>query len=273
MIRHPFDMLMELDTPNIRLDCAALHLAHDVYPELPVTRYIRVLDRIAEQVADRRPGLFATTRFQAMRQVIVEQHGITGNVDDYYDPENSYLNRVLDRGLGIPVSLAVVWIEVGRRLKWPVSGVGLPGRFLVRFDDPEQYVLVDPFDGGTTLDLDDCRSLVEDAFQGKIGFNPRHLEPVDTRAVLTRLLNTLRCIYLAYNNLDRLEAVLRRLIALQPHVGSHIQELAGLYTRRGDVRVAYGCLAAFLERIPESTDAPVVRGSMGRLEAALVARN
>ena len=96
-----------------------------------------------------RPGLTAILRYQAMRDVLVNEHNFHGNQDDYYDPQNSYLNRVLDRRLGAPVSLATIWVEVARRLKWPVHGVALPGHFLVRFDDPERFVLADPFAEGT----------------------------------------------------------------------------------------------------------------------------
>ena len=97
MTNHPFDLLIELNTRYIRLDCAALHLARDVYPDLVLTSYLDRLDEIADSVAELRPGLSAPLRYEAMRQVIVDEYGLRGNENDYYDPENSYLNRVLDR--------------------------------------------------------------------------------------------------------------------------------------------------------------------------------
>src|SRR5262249_38062941 len=151
-----------------------------------------------------------------------------GDADDYYDPQNSYLNRVLERKRGIPITLAIIWIEVSRRLNWPVAGVGFPGHFLIRFDDAEHYVLVDPFRQGQSMDLDDCRKLLEHQFDGKVKFAPEFLEPVDTRCILNRLLSNLRSIYAVQHDWGRLDDVLQRLAALDPDNGQHRQELAAI---------------------------------------------
>ena len=216
MSRHPFDLLMELKTDEVRLDCAALHLARDVYPGLNVQRYLDALDTMAQQVAELRPGLAANLRYEAMHEVLVEEHNLTGNPADFFDPENSYLNRVLDAGLGIPISLSVVWIEVARRLKWPVSGVALPGNFLVRFDDPERFVLANPFHDGCSLSIDECQLLVKERFEGKLTFTTDYLRPVKNRSILLRLLSNLKNIYLAHNDLERVAGVLHRMVAIQP---------------------------------------------------------
>ena len=156
MSRHPFDLLMTLEDEQIRLDCAALHLARDAYPDLDLRIWLDRLDELAAEVSELRPGLSAPLRYRAMREILVERHSFRGNVTEYDDPQNSYLNRVLERRLGLPITLAVIWIEVGRRLKWPVAGVGLPGHFLVRFDDPDRFVMVDVFNEGRSLALEDC---------------------------------------------------------------------------------------------------------------------
>jgi regulator of sirC expression with transglutaminase-like and TPR domain len=271
--RHPFDLLVQLHSEQIRLDCAALHLARDFYPHIDVARYLAELDALAAEVAARRPGLAATLRYQAMRYVLFGRHGLTGNKRDYFDPQNSYLNRVLDRHLGIPITLSVVWIEVGRRLKWPVSGVALPGHFLVRFDDPEQYVLTDPFNGGRSLSLDDCRSLVAAQVERPIRLARRHLEPVATRAILSRMLRNLRRLYLSQSDWRHLATVLQRLSALEPRNGRHLQDLAAVYAQLGDVRGAYGCLRAYVDRLPNASDLHLVRANLERLEAAIAALN
>jgi regulator of sirC expression with transglutaminase-like and TPR domain len=273
MNRHPFDLLMELPTHQIRLDCAALHLARDAYPSLSMSRYLRELDELAEQVAALRPGLAATLRFEALRQVIVHERGITGNQHDYYDPDNSYLNRVLDTCRGIPITLAVIWIEVGRRLKWPVSGVGLPGHVVVRIDDPERMVIADPFHGGRSLAIEDCRRIVHDGFDGKVVFAPEMLEPIDTRGIILRVLRNLRSIYLGQNDLPRVARALRRLVAADPQNGRHLQELAAVCYRRGDVRGACEHLALYLHRLPKGRDSRLVRQNLQQLRAALLALN
>lgn len=273
MTRHPFDLLMELDTQHVRLDYACLHLSRDVYPYVNVAACIEVLDRLADEVAALRPGLEAPYRYAALREVLVEQHGFRGNDDDYYDPENSYLNRVLERRLGIPISLSIVWIEVARRLKWPVYGVAFPGHFLVRVDDPQRYVLADPFTQGRSLSLEDCRELLQQHFADRIPFTPGLLEPVDTRAVLARLLNNLRAIYAVNQDLARLEQVLHRLRALEPDNTQHVQDLAELYCRMGNLRDARAHLAAYLIARPEADEDHLVRRSLARVEAALAALN
>lgn len=270
--RHPFDMLVELPARHIRLDCAALHLARDESPHLNLGVYLRRLDRLAEEVADCRPGLSAPLRYEAMRTVLCARHEFRGNTDEYYDPRNCYLNHVLDRRTGMPITLSIVWMEVARRLKWPVGGVALPGHFIVRFDDPERFVLADPFHDGRTLSLADCRKLARRQPDGG-GFSRRRLQPVGVRAVLARLLGNLRCIYLAQRDWQRVAAVLQRLMALEPHRGRHLRDLAAVYARQGDVRGAHGCLTAYLDRAPDARDVANVQCNLRRLEAALAAMN
>jgi len=273
MISHPFDLLMELGTGDIQLDCAALHLARDVYPHIRPPKYLARLDVIAEDVAALRPGLSAALRYEAMRQVLVERYALRGNQDDYYDPQNSYLNRVLDRGLGIPITLSVAWLAVARRLKWPVAGLRFPGHFILRFDDSEQFVLVDPFSDGRTLTIADCRRILAHHFDGKVRFSPTFLKPVDTRAILARLLTNLRNIYLANQDWERLAEVLRRLASVEPGNNRHLSELAGLLYRRGDVRTAYAHLRVSLERQLDSGDQFLVRKRLAHLEALIAAMN
>ncbi|MFN0135803.1 MAG: SirB1 family protein [Phycisphaerae bacterium] len=228
MVIHPFDQLMELEAPEIRLDCAALHLARDVYPELNLFSYLSRLDAFAADVLAARPKHTAVARYLAMREVLIEQHKLCGNGDDYYDPQNSYLNRVLDRRKGIPLSLGVVWIEVARRLEWPVQGVSFPGHFLLRFDDLNQTILVDPFFEGRSLDRDDCQKLLDRQFDGKIKLSDDLLEPADNRAILTRMLQNLRAVYSGGGDRVRLVTVLKRLLAIDPSNINLRQELADL---------------------------------------------
>lgn len=272
-VHHPFDSLAELPTEDIRLDCAALHFARDVYPDLNILTYLSRIDALAEEVRDCRPGIAANLRFEAMREVIVERHGYAGNADDYYEPDNSYLNRVLERKLGIPISLCILWIEVGRRLNWPVSGVSFPGRFLVRFDDPDRFVLADPFSDGRPLSLDDCQQLLDEQFEGKMKFAPALLDPVDSRTILVRALNNLRSIYLVHHDWARLEDVLARLAAIDRSDGRHRLELATIRYRRGDVRRARLDLAGAASVLTASDEQPPVVREIRQLRTMLVELN
>lgn len=274
MQRHPFDQLMELNAGDVRLDCAALHLARDAYPDLDLSPWLSLLDEMAGAVADRRPGLAAPQRYEAMRETLVEEYSLAGNVEDYYAPENSYLNRVLETRLGIPVSLSVVWIEVGRRLKWPVAGVGMPGHFLVRIDDPERFILADPFNKGRSLSLEDCQQLVKERFGDRAEFSTGMLEPVQTAAILSRLLGNLRSIYLQHEEWDRLEQVLTRLRALEPENPQHIHDVAAVRWRQGDLLSAYRHLACYLDHAPrENREYSMLKASLRQLEAAIAGLN
>lgn len=273
MSQHPFDLLMELAPHQIRLDCAALHLARDRYPHLNVTRYLQQLDELAEEVAALRPGLSANLRYAALRRVLVDRHGLTGNHTHYYDPDNCHLNRVLDTGLGIPITASLVWIEVARRLKWPVFGVALPGHFIIRFDDRERFILVDPFNDGQTLSIADCRALVREHFDNALRFRRAQLRPVSKPGILARLLRNLRNAYLAHNDLPRAANILRRMTIIEPHNGQHLRDLAVICCRQGDVRKAYAHLQLYLRRRPDECDSAHVRASLKQLQAALAALN
>ncbi len=273
MLMHPFDSLVELESGDIRLDCAALQLARDVYPHIDVPKYLARLDGLAAEVAAERPGLAAPLRYTALREVLVERHGFRGNQDDYYDSRNSYLNCVLDRGVGIPISLGAIWTEVGRRLKWNVAGVPLPGHFVVRIDDPERFILIDPFGEGRSLSLEDCKRLVKDASEGKSQFHKQMLKPADTRATLSRMLANLRSIYLNESNWTRLADVLARLIALEPECAQHRQELAAVRYQIGDLRGAYAHLLASLRQQADGDRNPALQQKLYRLEAAIASLN
>jgi regulator of sirC expression with transglutaminase-like and TPR domain len=273
MISHPFDSLMELDTQYIRLDCAALHLARDAYPRIALPTYLSRLDAIANHVAEMRPGLSATLRYEAMRRVLVEGHGLRGNEDDYYDPANSYLNRVLDRGLGIPISLSIIWLEVARRLKWRVAGLGLPGHFIIRFDDDERFVLVDPFREGRTLAIEDCRRILDYYFEGKVRFSAEFLRPVSVRCILARSLYNLRNIYIANHDWDNAARVLRRLASVEPSNVRHLNELAELLYRRGEIETAWKHLSAYMMRRPGTDGQFRVRERLAHIEAIIASMN
>lgn len=273
MSRHPFDLLMELPTEDIRLDCAALHLARDAHPDFDLVGCLRQLDELAEEVAAMRPGVAAVTRYTALREVLVERHEFRGNQEDYYDADNSYLNRVLERRVGIPISLSVIWVEVGRRLKWPVSGVAFPGHFLVRIDDRDHMVVVDPFREAASLSQEDLTELLRQQSDGGIEFRPELLNPVDCRAILSRMLGNLRSIYMVHRDLNRLERVLRRLVAVEPRNPRHFQELASLKYQQGDLRAAYLCLSEFLARSREKRGQESVRRTLRRLAERIASMN
>ncbi|MCA9243546.1 MAG: transglutaminase family protein [Phycisphaerales bacterium] len=264
---------MQLNPALIRLDCAALHLARDAWGDLDLLGNLSILDRLAEEVAAERAGISAPERYRALREVLVERREYRGDRELYYDPDNCYLNRVLRRKIGIPISLSIVWMEVGRRLKWPISGVSFPGHFLVRIDDPERFLIVDPFNSGQTLAADDCRKIVEEYFKGRIPYTPQFLEPCATVEILSRLLANLRSIYAREGDVGMLRSTLERQMALEPNHAGHVRELARLLAQSGARRAAVAQLEAFLADRSAETGADGVLRELRGARAALAALN
>ena len=159
-----------LAQPDERIDLAraALLIAADAYPHLEADRYLRALDELADPLRTR---IAASSdpyeKLAALRDHLHGDLGFRANREDYYDPRNSYLNEVLDRRLGIPISLSLVYVEVARRAGLPLHGVGLPGHFLVGYRDDRTEVFLDPFDGGRTVDEAACRALVAEVYRSE----------------------------------------------------------------------------------------------------------
>jgi regulator of sirC expression with transglutaminase-like and TPR domain len=176
-----FASLVALDAADVPLDLAALCIASAVRADVDVDAALTRLDDLAARCAD--------ATFDGVRVHLFEREGFRGNTDDYADPGNSFLDRVLERRLGIPITLSLVMIEVGRRVGVPIVGVGMPAHFLVRARDADVYC--DPFNGGARLDVAGCAALFDRLAAGAQRFDPAFLAPVGARQILSRMLNNL----------------------------------------------------------------------------------
>ncbi|MCS7048617.1 MAG: transglutaminase-like domain-containing protein [Verrucomicrobiae bacterium] len=168
-------------------------LAKTRYPTLEEHAYRARLDQMAQELRERLTGR-ETPRatVEVCNHYLFQLLNFRGNVHDYYDPDNSYLNRVLDRRLGIPISLSVVYLLLGQRLGWPLFGVGLPGHFLLTWRSPDVAFFIDPFHGGQLLDEAACRRL---AIRHAGVFHDHFLQPVPSRKILARQCHNLYAIY------------------------------------------------------------------------------
>ena len=209
--------LLDQPEPDIDLGRAALLLARTEYPDLDLETEIGRLDRLAAQSAPLvKSEADPAARVGALRHFLAGICGFHGNEDDYYDPKNSFLNHVLERRTGIPITLSVVYMEIGRRLGVPLSGVGLPGHFLVKYAESGNAFFLDPFHGGRTVTPQGCRELVAQMYQGEIRFQDVFLAPVDKKYIVIRMLNNLRRIYLGQRQLRKALAVVEMILAIQP---------------------------------------------------------
>lgn len=182
------------------LDELAFLIAAHAHPALDLDAELARLDELAARVND--PTL------DGLRRLLFRDLGFAGNEDDYYDPRNSYLDDVLDRRIGIPISLAVLMLEVGRRVGVPLSGVSMPGHFLVR-DKVDPEVFVDPFARGLVLDRRGCQLRFHGVHGVDASFDPAFLEPVGKRAIVDRMLANLDGVAVRSGDLGMLSWVLR----------------------------------------------------------------
>jgi regulator of sirC expression with transglutaminase-like and TPR domain len=187
---------------ELDLEQGAFLIARYAYPALDVGAYVRRLDAMAEAVWDRMGTRgSADQAVKTLGRYLFGEQGFRGNSKHYYDPDNSYLNRVIDRRTGIPISLSVLYLLIGRRLDLPVYGVGMPGHFLVKFEGERHPIFVDCFNGGAVLTEQDCQRFL---CQAGYGFDEQYLARSSHRAILIRMLKNLIVVY------DRMNEPIKR---------------------------------------------------------------
>ncbi|HET6900648.1 MAG TPA: transglutaminase-like domain-containing protein, partial [Vicinamibacteria bacterium] len=244
--------------------------ACEEYPELPVERYLARIAEMAESArvpVDRASTL--VSRVRALNAYLFDEQGFHGNNDDYYDPRNSFLNDVLDRRTGIPVTLSAVYIEVGRRCGLEVEGVSLPGHFIVRVrpaevhvGHPDQEQLVDPFHSGALLSHDECQARLDRIFSGRMRLDPAMLAPCDGRALLARMLRNLKVIYVKAQDYPRALNVLDLLVELEPESAEERRERGFVYAALDCYGLAASDLEKSLELAPLGPEADRLRGRL-----------
>jgi regulator of sirC expression with transglutaminase-like and TPR domain len=223
--------IQAMTAPDNRLDLgrAALLIATEQYPGLDILRYVAKLEVMAAAV---RAGVTTTDdplqKIEHLNAYLFEERRFRGNTQEYYDPRNSFLNEVLDRRLGIPITLSVVYMEVGRRVGMPLQGVGMPGHFLMKYADPEGDIYIDPFNKGRVLSRDACEELLQEMYSEPVAFQEDFLAPVGKKQILSRILMNLKAIYM--HNKDYLKAlsVVERLLIVQPNIAQEMKDRAAL---------------------------------------------
>jgi len=244
----------------------ALFVAAEEYPFLDIEASERRLEAMGREAARRVVGLdnpFA--RLDALRVYLFEDLGFRGNTAQYDDPRNSFLNEVLDRRLGIPLTLSLVFMEVARQAGFRALGVGLPGHFVVRLEDRGRAIFVDPFHGGHVVTEEDCRDLVVRTTGRPSLFRREILEGTTDRATLARLLLNLKRIYLAREDYARALAAVDRLLLVHPDDAKEIRDRGFLLAHLGRPGAAVADLEQYLALAPGAPDTDSVRGRLAWL--------
>ncbi len=271
-----FAQLLGRDDGHIDLARACLMVAQDVYPGLDVERYLGEIERMALRLRGSiGPQGGAEKRVVALNRYLFEELGYRGNAGDYYDPRNSYLNEVIDRRTGIPITLAVLYLELGRRAGLPLEGVSFPGHFLVRLRLRAGMLVLDPFSGGAPLSEDELRERLQRVIpEGFVDRLPvaelpleEFLEPATKRQILARLLRNLKGIYRERDKPEQMLDVLNRMLVVAPESSAELRDRGIVYQRLECYRAALKDLSAYVEREPEAPDFDDVRERLMELSA------
>lgn len=246
--------------PEIDLGRAALALARLEHPDLDEELYVNRLRDIAEPLrAKLRAGLDSKAIVDTVSRYLFEELGFCGNAGDYYDTRNSFLNEVIDRRTGIPITLAIVYLEVARHLELPYFGVGLPGHFLVKYDDGRKRLYVDPFSGGRTLRRNECQKWLREILGRRVVLREHDFASVDKAYIIRRMLNNLRDIYLNSRRYRKGLEILEMILVLNPGSSDEIKQRAWLRYELGLYKQARADLETYLSMGPAAEDVEDVK--------------
>jgi regulator of sirC expression with transglutaminase-like and TPR domain len=260
----------EVAHPEEELDLAraALLVAKEEYPQLSAELYLARLDQMAEEVKDRLADETAPLIvLSELVETLFVRRRLRGNRAAYYDPRNSFLNDVLDRGVGIPLTLGMVLLEVGWRLHLPIEGVNFPSHFLVRYRGDAMDLLLDPFDGGRVRFEDQAQELLDQVYGGMVRVQAQFLRRASRRDMLARLLTNLKGVYVNVGDHKRALAAVERLLLIQPTARGENRDRGLLLARMGRRDEAAEQLEAYLELAPEAADAGRIRDIVDDLRA------
>ena len=267
-VRQRFGAEVSRPEGDIDLARAALLVAEEEYPQLSEGRYLGRLDLLAEEVRDRLDDENAHLLvLQELLNSLYDRSGFRGNREAYYDPRNSFLNDVLDRGLGIPLTLGIVVLEVGWRLGLPLEGVNFPGHFLVRFKGDVIDLIIDPYDGGAVRFEDEAQELLDRVYGGMVRVQESFLKAATKREMLVRLLMNMKSLYLNVRDNHRALAAVERILLIRPIAAGEIRDRGVILARLGRKQEALEQLKAYLNVASEAPDSERIVGMVEDLKS------
>jgi regulator of sirC expression with transglutaminase-like and TPR domain len=261
-----FRQAVDRGEAKIDLGRAALTMAAADYPDLDIDVYLARIDQLAAD-AQARLGVGADVyrTITVLNDVLFRQHGFRGNRENYFDPRNSFLNEVLDRRTGIPISLSVLYMEVAQKVALPLQGVGFPGHFLVKYTGVNEEIVIDPFNQGEIRSRQHLQTMLHLLYRSKISFDPKFLAAVTKKQILRRMLNNLELIYLRENELTKGLSIVERLLVLDPTSAEDIRDRGIIYLRLECFKQALEDLQRYLSLAPQAEDADALRDQITAL--------
>lgn len=246
---------------HTNLATIALEIARDAYPQLNPASVLSQLERWAQRVRGRCPeGARDRHILAQINRVLYEEERLRGDFDDYYNPRNSYLNDVLERRLGIPISLSIIHMEVAERVGLAMAGVNLPGHFVIRTGLGPSTLFIDPFHQGTILDRSECALRVKESTGEDVALDEEQLAPAANSVVIARMLRNLKAVYLKQAQFEQALPCLRRLVLLTRGEVVERRDLGAACVHAGAPGEAIDHLEAYLAARPDAHDAAKVGG-------------
>lgn len=262
-----FRRVLETAEAQIDLGRAALAIAQSAYPDLNIEGCLFQLESLGQAVNDRVGNEKNPYRMlAAINTVLFKDMGFEGNRADYYDPRNSFLNEVLDRRKGIPISLAVLYIEVARRIGLAVHGVGFPGHFLVKYQEADENIVIDVFNKGEILAESDMARLLAQLYGARLTFQAGFLAATSKREILRRMLNNLKLIYLQADAPLQALQVVEQLLILDPSCAPEIRDRGLLWAKVEGYARAVEDLEKYLSLVPAAADAALIKAQIAAIK-------
>ena len=260
-----------LSGPEEAIDLAeaALLIATHAYPDLDVAHQLARIEVLAKTLESRiQPDSGPSQRILALNQYMFAELGFTANEKDYYDPRNSCLNDVLDRRVGIPITLSLLYMEIGARIGLPLEGVSFPGHFLVKCALPEGTVVLDPYAGGVSLGAADLQKRLRDVRGDEVSnaIVASMLSAAGKKEIVLRLLRNLKAIYLRSQQFDRALPIIHWIIATAPDHPPELRDRGMIYQELECSRAALADFERYLELSPGCDDRDEIRGRIVELQ-------
>ena len=262
--------------PERALDLAraALLIAAESDPNVDVEHEVGILESWAEELGTRLdPEWNNLQKLARLRSFVFEELGFRGDRTDYYSPSNSLLHEVLSRRRGIPLTLAIVMMEVGWRVGIPFEGVGFPGHFLVRLTGEPKDLILDPYKRGMSVHEEDCRLMLNESTGGQVEYEPQLLASVSKRDMIVRLLNNLKGAYLRKGEDEMALAAVERLLVLAPDHLPETRDRGLLLFRLGRWGAALESLSAYLDGTPDAPDREAMESHQATLRQLIASLN
>ncbi len=273
-IRSRFAGMVACPEDQADLAEAALLIAAEEYPHLHIGEYLDRIGYMAERDRNQLSlELEPVNLITGLNRFLFDEEGFRGNSEDYYDPKNSFLNEVIDRRKGIPISLSILYMEIAWHLDLPLVGVGLPGHFIVKYRAENQEILIDPFHRGALFTEEDCQRTLDRLYEGKVAFTRELIAPISKILILARMLNNLKGIYLRRKDFPRALAVVQRLLLIHPDSPTEVRDRGLIYGEMKRISQAIGDLRHYLEASEEGDDREAIIEYLRHLQMRQGAQN